>query len=129
MTHTDPAVAAKTAQAFKVNRITATVMTLATAATLLLHRPDLSLVYLAYTGMSVYPMSWAVAHGLFARPRPARAQNFAAYVSVSTVGFVITLFAAPQMLDLMGSAIFILFAFVVAILVLRAIFDAKWTVQ
>jgi hypothetical protein len=113
------------AHAFKLNRIAAIVMTLATAAALLLLRPDLSLVYLAYMGISVYPLSWAKTRGFFGQPRPVLQQNFAAYVSMSTIGFVATLLAAPHMIDQIGSGFFILFGLVIAVLVLRAIFVGK----
>lgn len=113
------------AHAFKVNRIAAIGMTLATAAALLLLRPELSLVYLAYIGISVYPLSWAKTHGFFGQPRPVMQQNFAAYVSISTIGFVATLLSAPHMIEQIASAIFIVFALVIVILILRAIFNGK----
>jgi len=125
MNRTEQADQADPAQAFKVNRIAAIVMTFATVAILLLLRPELSLVYLAYMGISVYFMSWARTQGLFGRSRPVMEQNFAAYVSISTIGFVATLRVAPQVIGLIGSAIYIVFAMVMVILILRAIFDGK----
>lgn len=129
MTHADQLARAGTSQAFRANRIIALVMALATAATLLLLRPDLPLIYLASTAISVCCMGWAKSRGIFGPPCPGRAQNFAAYVSVSTVGFVVTLLAAPQMIEPIGSAVFIIFALVMAVLVLRAIVDGKWTAR
>jgi hypothetical protein len=112
-------------QAFKVNSIAALGMTLATAATLLLLRPELFLVFIAYVGMSVFSLSIARTYGLLGQRRPVIEQNFAAYVSISTVGFIATLFGAPQMIELFGSMIFVLVAIVMAILVLYSIIDRK----
>lgn len=125
MNHSEQADQADPAQAFKVNIIAAIGMTFATAATLLLLRPELFLVFIAYVGMSVFALSWARTYGLLGPRRPVIEQNFAAYVSISTIGFIATLFGAPQIIDLFGSTIFVVVAIVMAILVLYAIIDRK----
>ncbi|WP_417417813.1 hypothetical protein [Hoeflea sp.] len=112
-------------QVFKANRMVAIGMTLAAAATLVLLRAELALVYVVYVAISVYSLSWSRTRGLFGQARPVIEQNLAAYVSVSTVGFMATLFAAPQVYDHMGSIIMFGIAIVMAILVLYAIFDRK----
>jgi len=112
-------------QAFKVNRIAAIGMTLAAAAALLLLRPELALVYVVYVAISVYSLSLTRRYGLFGKARPVPEQNLAAYVSVSTIGFLLSLFAAPQMFEHIGSIIFIVIAAVMAVLVLYAIWDRK----
>ena len=109
------------AQAFRVNRLAAIGMTAAIAASLLLLRPELSLIYIAQTGTAVYLLSWVRTRGLLVKPRPVTEQNFASYVAVSTLSFVATLAAAPQMIELAGSAIYFAFAAVIALLVLRAV--------
>jgi hypothetical protein len=108
-------------QAFKVNRLAAIGMAVAAAASLLLLHPELSLIYIAQTGAAVYLLSWARTKGVFGKPRPVTEQNFAAYVAVSTLSFVATLAAAPQMIEIAGSTIYFAFAAVIAVLVLRAI--------
>lgn len=109
------------ALAFKVNRLAAIGMVVAVAASLLILRPELSLIYIAQTGTAVILLSWARSKGLFASPCPATEQNFASYVALSTLSFVATLAAAPEMIELAGSAIYFAFAVVIALLVLRAI--------
>ncbi|WP_322988446.1 hypothetical protein [Hoeflea sp.] len=122
MTSTEQADPAHT---FKTNRTAAIMMTIAAAVTLMLLRPELSLVYLAYTGISVYSLSWARTRGYVGKPCPVRQQNMAAYVSISTVGFMATLFGAPHLFEPIASVIFIVFAAVMAILALYTIFDRK----
>lgn len=109
-----------TALAFKVNRLAAIGMAVAAAASLLLLHPELSLIYIAQTGTAVYLLSWARTKGFFGKPRPVAEQNFASYVALSTFSFVATLAAAPQMIELAGSAIYFAFAAVIALLVFRA---------
>lgn len=113
------------AQAIKVNRIAAIGMTLATAAALLLLQPELALVYVVYVAISVYSLSLTRKYGLLGKARPVHQQNLAAYVSVSTIGFLVSLFAAPQMFEHISSIIFIVIAAVMAVLVLYAIWDRK----
>ncbi|MGJ8572143.1 MAG: hypothetical protein ACSHXI_15740 [Hoeflea sp.] len=125
MNRTEQAAQTDSAQAFKVNRIAAIGMTLAAAAALLLLRPELALVYVVYVAISVYSLSLTRRHGLLGKARPVPEQNLAAYVSVSTIGFLISLFAAPQMFQHMGSIIFIVIAAVMVVLVLYAIWDRK----
>jgi len=108
-------------RAFKANRLVAIGMAAATTAVLLLLRPDLALVYLGYAGISVYCLSLAKAYGVFVKPGPVRQQNFAAYVSVATLGFVATLIGAPELIELHGTMIYVLFSIVMAGLILRAI--------
>ena len=108
-------------QAFKVNRLAAIGMAVAAAASLLVLRPELSLIYIAQTGTAVYLLSWARTKGVFGKPRPVTEQNFAAYVAVSTLSFITTLAAAPQMIEIAGTTIYFAFAAVIAVLVLRAI--------
>jgi len=109
------------ARSFKANGVAAIVMTLATAAVLLLLRPELVLVFLSYLGMSVYALSLTRTHGIFIKPYPLRRQNFAAYVTVSTLGFFATLIAAPRLIELHGSVVFFALAIVIALLLFRAI--------
>ena len=109
------------AQAFKVNRLAAIGMAVAVAASLLMLRPELSLIYTAQTGTAVYLLSWARTRGLLVKPRPVTEQNFASYVALSTLSFVATLAAAPEMIELAGNAIYFAFAGVIALLVLRAV--------
>ena len=110
-----------TGLASRVNRLAAIGMAVAVAASLLILRPELSLIYIAQTGTAVYLLSWARSKGLFASPCPVMEQNFASYVALSTLSFVATLAAAPEMIELAGSAIYFAFAVVIALLVLRAI--------
>ena len=108
-------------RASKANRLVAIGMAAATAAVLLVLRPDLALVYLFYAGISVYGLSLAKTYGVFVKPAPVRQQNFAAYVSVATLGFVATLIGAPELIELHGTMMFVLFSIVMAGLILRAI--------
>ncbi|MDP3527019.1 MAG: hypothetical protein Q8S27_20790 [Hoeflea sp.] len=108
-------------RAFKANRLVAIGMAAVTAAVLLLLRPDLALVYLGSAGISVYVLSLAKSYGVFVKPAPVRQQNFAAYVSAATLGFVATLIGAPELIDLHGTMIYVLFSIVMAGLILRAI--------
>lgn len=115
--------------AFKANGIAAMVMALATAAVLLLLRPELVLVFISYLGMSVYALSLTRKHGILIRPYPVKQQNFAAYVAISTLGFFATLIAAPRLIEIHGSIVFFALAMVIALLLLRALVKSLRTSQ
>lgn len=121
MERIEPADQTDPERAFKTNSIAAVVMTFATAAVLALLRPELFLVFISYLGMSVYSLSLARTHGFFVKPYPVKQQNFAAYVSFSTLSFFGTLIAAPQLIELHGAVIYGLVFIVMAGLVLHAI--------
>ncbi|MCY0093578.1 hypothetical protein [Hoeflea ulvae] len=125
MTRMDEDGQPEAARAFRGNRMAAIGMTLAAAATLLLLRPELALVYVVHMAISVYALSLTRRHGLLGKACPLQQQNLAAYVSVSTIGFLLSLYAAPEMFDHIGSIIFIVIAAVMAVLVLYAIWDRK----
>ncbi|MBU4528918.1 MAG: hypothetical protein KUA43_08080 [Hoeflea sp.] len=109
------------AKALKANRLVALVMAVSTAAVLLLLRPELCLVYLSYAAISVFSLSLIRTYGVFVKPYPAREQNFAAYVSISTIGFLATVIGAPHMIELHATGMYVLLSIVMAGLLLRAI--------
>ncbi|KJS09533.1 MAG: hypothetical protein VR78_15865 [Hoeflea sp. BRH_c9] len=121
MEHIVHADQADLARSFKANGVAAIVMALTTAAVLLLRRPELALVFISYLGISVYALSLTRTHGVFVKPYPVQQQNFAAYVTISTLGFLATLIAAPRLIELHGSMVFFALAIVIALLLLRAI--------
>ncbi|WP_143439063.1 hypothetical protein [Hoeflea halophila] len=108
-------------RAFRVNRISAAAMAFAVAAVLLLQRPELGLIFIAYVGVSVWAMSFARSRGILVRPLPAKRQNLAAYVALSTAGFFATLYGSPQVIELYGTAIYLMLAGLLAYLLLRGI--------
>lgn len=108
-------------KAFRVNWMSAIVMTLAIAGVLLMQHPELAWVFVSYVAISVLVISFARSRGILVKPYPVRQQNFAAYVTVSTLGFFATLFGAPELIELHGSMIYLLLALVMVALVLRGI--------
>lgn len=108
-------------RALVVNRLTAVAMVFVTAAVLTLLRPDLFFVFIGYVTISVYSLSLARRFGIMVKPCPVAQQNFAAYVAISSLGFVITLTGAPEMIALMGSALYGVIAVAVAIFLVHAI--------
>lgn len=108
-------------KAFRVNWMSAIVMTLAIAGVLLMQRPELAWVFISYVAISVLVISFARSRGILVKPYPLRRQNLAAYVTVSTAGFFATLIGAPELIEIHGSMIYILLALVMVALVLRGI--------
>ncbi len=108
-------------KAFRVNWMSAIVMTLAIAGVLLMQRPELAWVFISYVAISVLVISFARSRGILVKPYPLRQQNLAAYVTVSTAGFFATLIGAPELIEIHGSMIYILLALVMVALVLRGI--------
>ena len=106
---------------FRVNWMSAIVMTLAIAGVLLMQRPELTWVFVSYVTLSVLVISFVRSRGILVKPYPVRQQNLAAYVTLSTAGFFATLFGAPELIELDGSMIYILLALVMVVLVLRGI--------
>lgn len=121
MTDTEQTGADLADKAARFNRLSAIAMALVFSAVVMLRHPDLALVFPAYVAISVYAMSFVRRHGILIRRLPVDRQNFAAYVAVSTAGFFATLFTSPQVIELLGSLIFIALALLVAFMVLRAI--------
>lgn len=109
------------ARAFRINHLSAVAMALTVAAVLLLQRPELGLIFIAYVGVSVWAMSFARSRGILVRPLSAKRQNLAAYVALSTAGFFATLYGSPQVIDLYGTVIFLMLAGLLAYLLLRGI--------
>lgn len=108
-------------KAFRVNWMSAIVMTLAIAGVLLMQRPELAWVFISYVAISVLVISFARSRGILVKPYPVRQQNLAAYVTVSTAGFFATLIGAPELIEIHGSMIYILLALVMVALVVRGI--------
>jgi hypothetical protein len=108
-------------KAFRMNWISAVVMTLAMAAVLLVQRPEVAWVFVSYVTLSVLVISFVRSRGILVKPYPLRQQNIAAYATVSTAGFFATLFSAPELIALHGSMIYVLLALVMVLLVLRGI--------
>lgn len=108
-------------KAFRVNWMSAIVMTLAIAGVLLMQRPELAWVFMSYVAISVLVISFARSRGILVKPYPLRQQNLAAYVTVSTAGFFATLIGAPELIEIHGSMIYILLALVMVALVVRGI--------
>lgn len=102
-------------KAFRFNRLSAGLMVFGTAAALFLLRPELGLIFLAYVGVSVWSMCVARSHGILVRPLPLKHQNMAAYVAISSVTFFVALFAAPEVIELFGTVVFILIAVIFAV--------------
>ncbi|WP_299866250.1 hypothetical protein [uncultured Hoeflea sp.] len=121
MQRAEATVGSDQAKAHRVNRLTAVAMVFVTAAALALLRPELFMVFIAYVAMSVFGLSLARRYGIMVKPCPVAEQNFVAYVAISTMGFLITLAAAPEMIVLLGSAIYAVIAVVIAMLVVYAI--------
>lgn len=121
MQRTEATVDPDQARAHRVNRLTAVAMVFVTAAALALLRPELFVVFIAYVAMSVFGLSLARRFGIMVKPCPVAEQNFVAYVAISTMGFLITLAAAPEMIVLLGSAIYAVIAVVIAMLVVYSI--------
>jgi hypothetical protein len=76
------------------------------------------MIFLAYVGVSVWSLCFARSHGILVRPLPLKRQNLAAFVTFSTVSFFVALFAAPQMIELFGTVVFIMIAVIFAVHVL-----------
>lgn len=121
MQRAEATVGSDQARAHRVNRLTAVAMVFVTAAALALLRPELFMVFIAYVAMSVFGLSLARRYGIMVKPCPVAEQNFVAYVAISTMGFLITLVAAPEMIVLLGSAIYAVIAVVIAMLVVYSI--------
>lgn len=118
-THTSDGIALQ--RAFRTNRIAAIVMTLAIAAGLLLQRPEFALVYVGYVVVSVYFLALAKNYGIFVKPSPPAEQNFAAYVSISTLGFFAVMIGAPELIDLYGAMVLAVLSMLMAIFLARAV--------
>lgn len=108
-------------RAHRINRLIAVAMVFVTAAALALLRPELFMVFIGYVAMSVFGLSLARRFGIMLKPCPVAKQNFVAYVAISTMGFLITLIAAPEMIVLLSSAIYPVIAVVIVMLVVYAI--------
>lgn len=108
-------------KAFRINWISAVLMMLAIAGVLLIQRPELAWVFVSYVTLSVLVISFVRSRGILVKPYPLRQQNLAAYATVSTAGFFATLAAAPELIALHGSMIYVLLAVVMVLLVLRGI--------
>ncbi|MEQ8480888.1 MAG: hypothetical protein RIC18_09530 [Hoeflea sp.] len=105
-------------KANRFNRLSALVMVIGVAAVLFVQRADLVLTFLAYIGVSVWSLCFVRSHGILVRPVPLKRQNLAAFVAFSTLGFLVTLVAAPELVELFGTVVFILIAVIFAVHVL-----------
>jgi asparagine N-glycosylation enzyme membrane subunit Stt3 len=121
MQSTEPSDQAAQKRAFRTNRIAAIVMTLAIAAGLLVQRPEVAPVYLGYVIISVYFLALAKTYGVLVKSSPLSEQNFAAYVSVATLGFFAVLIGAPHLIDLYGTMVLAVLSMLMAIFLARAI--------
>lgn len=124
MERTEPSDQLVRQRALRTNRIAAIVMTLAIAAGLLLQRPEFALVYVGYVVVSVYFLALAKSYGIFVKPSPPAEQNFAAYVSISTLGFFAVMIGAPQLIDLYGTMVLAVLTMLMAIFLARAVFKS-----
>lgn len=121
MERTEPSDQVALQRAYRTNRIAAIVMTLAIAAALLLHRPEFALVYVGYVGISVYFLGLAKNYGIFVKPSPPAEQNFAAYVSIATLGFLAVMIGAPHLIELYGVMVLAVLCVLMAIFLARAV--------
>lgn len=90
------------ARAFKANRLSAGIFALATAMTLLMLRPELSLAYAAFLTIAVCLAAWAGTRGVFGQPRAVIDQNFMAYVSMASLVFFGLVYLAPFRASVIG---------------------------
>jgi hypothetical protein len=114
----DMAAEAMIDKANRFNRLSALAMVFGVATVLFVQRPDLVLIFLSYVGVSVWGLCFARSHGILVRPLPLKRQNLAAFVTFSTLSFFVALFAAPEVVELFGSVVFILIAVIFAVHVL-----------
>lgn len=105
-------------KAFRFNQLSAALMVFGIATVLFVQRSDLVMIFLAYVGVSVWSLCFARSHGILVRPLPLKRQNLAAFVTFSTVSFFVALFAAPQVIELFGTVVFIMIAVIFAVHVL-----------